>query len=282
MKQLIAVFAILSALACAGNRAPSPQVASTAGATASAPDAHAGHNMGATDHRAAEKAFLFPDGDDKGWSTVENGIQHEAAPEVPLSLLPPDTRKQLLRQLSLTIEVVRKFPTVKEAEAAGYRRAGPFLPGLGTHYVGGATNRTGTLTDAEILSPSTIVYDGTAPDSPIAGFMYVSIAMRPGGPQPEGFAGPNDHWHYHTGVCLKAGANGAMEAMGFDGSITEADCRARQGNFMPITQYLLHVWTAPGYSNPLGVFGHANPALRCPDGTYHTVTQDAMKVCRDG
>jgi hypothetical protein len=244
-------------------------------------EAAAGHIGTMHSHREIELAFLFPDGDDKGWSQVENGLQHNMTPEVPLVLLPPDTRRELLRQLSLTLDVTKRFPTVKDAEAAGYRRAGPFLPGLGTHYVGGRTNRTGTLTDADISQPSTIVYDGTAPDSPIAGFMYVSVSMGgAGAAQPEGFAGPNDHWHYHVGICLTPGSNGVLEALGFDGSITEADCRAKGGNYMAVTQHLLHVWTVPGYSNPLGVFGHANPALRCADGTYHTDKTDITNACR--
>src|SRR5262249_52825415 len=158
--------------------------------------------------------------------------------------------------------------TVKDAEAAGYHRAGPFLPGLGTHYVGGRMGRGGSaLTDDDILHPSTIIYDGTKPDSPIAGFMYISMSMGPSGNEPEGFAGPNDHWHYHTGICLVAGPNGAMEALGFDGSITEASCKTKRGNWIAATQYLLHVWTVPGYTNPLGVFAHTNPALTCGDGT---------------
>ena len=168
--------------------------------------AMSGHDMSAMgSHTSAETAFLFPDGNDKGWSKVENGSQHTMAPEVPLAKLDAATRAQLLHQLSLTIDVIKKYPTVKDAEAAGYRRAGPFLPGLGTHYVGGKNNRSGTLTDDDILHPTTIIYDGTKSDSPIAGFMYMSVAMGPNAKEPDGFAGPNDHWHYHTGICLTPG-----------------------------------------------------------------------------
>jgi hypothetical protein len=247
--------------------------------------AMSGHDMSGHDmasmgsHSAAEAAFLFPDGDDKGWSKVENGNQHNMAPELPLAKLAPATRAELLRQLALTLDVVKKYPTAKDAMAAGYRRAGPFLPGLGTHFVGGKNNRSGLMTDDEILHPSTIIYDGNKPDSPIAGFMYISTVM-PGGKEPEGFAGPNDHWHYHTGICLTPGPNGSLEALGFDGSITETDCKTRHGNWVAATQYLLHVWTVPGYSNPLGVFGHASPAMTCGDGTYYTDSHDITNACR--
>src|SRR5205085_4151271 len=73
-----------------------------------AADEHAGHDMAARgSHTKAETAFLFPDGDDKGWSMVENGSQHDMAPEVPLVSLPPETRTQLLRQLGLTMDVIK-------------------------------------------------------------------------------------------------------------------------------------------------------------------------------
>ncbi len=229
--------------------------------------------------KAAETAFLFPDGDDKGWSKIENGMQHAMAPDVPLSLLPASTRAELLRQLALTMDVIKLYPTVKDAVAAGYRRAGPFLPGLGTHFVGGRTNGAGPMTDVEILHPSTIIYTGNSPDAPIAGFMYVSIAAGKD-KEPEGFAGPNDHWHYHVGVCLVRGENGAQEALGFDGSITAESCRTKGGNYMPITQYMLHVWTVPGFSSPLGVFSHTNPALTCADGTYYTDNTDITNSCK--
>ena len=41
--------------------------------------------------------------------------------------------------------------------------------------------------------------------APIAGFMYYSMSTE----APEGFAGPNDHWHRHSNVCVKFdGPNG--------------------------------------------------------------------------
>ncbi len=280
---LVVLFAVI-VTGCASHQGTT-SVAAQQGAQlpqpAPAADQHAGHDMSAMASQAkVETAFLFPDGDDKGWSKVENGSQHNMAPEVPLVNLAPATRAELLRQLALTMDVIKKYPTVKDAEAAGYRRAGPFIPGLGTHYVGGRSNRTGTMTDDDITHPSTIIYDGIKQDSPIAGFMYISTAVGPNNKEPEGFAGPNDHWHYHTGICLTRGENGAQEALGFDGSITQENCKTRAGNWVAMTQYLLHVWTVPGYSNPLGVFGHASPALRCGDGTYYMDYHDLKNSCK--
>src|SRR5436190_7852508 len=219
-------------------------------------------------HSAAELAFLFPDGDDKGWSELSNGDQHGVhPPDVPFATLDAATRQTLEHQLALTVQAAQEYPTVAAAEAAGYRRQGPLSPGLGAHYTGGAIDYDGSLTDDELLHPSTIVFDGTDPDSVIAGFMFISIAS-PEALADSGFAGPNDHWHTHAGVCLKSAGNGANDALGADGDITQAQCEAEGGSFMDVTPSLLHVWTSPQYTSPLGVFSHLNPAVTCPDGTY--------------
>lgn len=242
--------------------------------------AEGGGGAAAARASSAELAFLFPDGDDRGWAGLANGGQHSAAPHAPLASVPAPVRAQLIRQLALTAGLIQRYPTVKEAEAAGYRRVGPFFPGMGTHYIGGVINKSGTLTDDEILRPSSILYDGMAPDSPIAGFMYMHEPPSEGAGEPEGFAGPNDHWHRHTNVCLAPGQGGAVEALGGDGSITEADCKAKGGNFLALSPYALHVWTVPAYTSALGVFSHLNPAITCPDGSYHLGRRDITTVCR--
>jgi hypothetical protein len=275
----IAVVLTFTLVACASTPKPPASPTQAASHDMMNMSDHDMASMSAGSHSKTELAFLFPDGNDKGWSQLENGMQHTMAPDVPLAKLAPDVRAQLDHQLTLTLDVVKKYPTVKDAEAAGYRRAGPFIPGLGTHYVGGRSTRSGVLTDDDILHPSTIIYDGTKPDSRIAGFMFMAQGVA-GGAEPEGFAGPNDHWHYHTGICLVAGSNGAMEALGFDGSITKTSCTEKHGNWIAATQYLLHVWTVPGYTNPLGVFAHTNPAMTCGDGTYFTDDHDITNACR--
>jgi hypothetical protein len=233
--------------------------------------AHADHDA----HKQAEIAFLFPDGDSKGWEDVENGVQHNHAPDVPEHEIPAATRAELRRQLQLTEKPVAAYPTVASAEAAGYRRAGPFTPGLGAHYVGGGTYvGKGPMTDDQIVRPATLVYAGTDPDSPLVGFMYIAF-----GAYPEGFAGPNDHWHTHSGICLRGGSGG-LDALGADGDITETKCKSEGGNWMAVTPSLLHVWTVPSYTDPLGVFAHTNPAVTCPDGTYYNKGKAPLTTCR--
>ncbi len=265
--------------AVAGTNAPSTIGAVPVGA----PTTAAGHvhSATATDHLKS----LFPNGDDKGFSSLENGHQHDHSADVYIT--DAAVRNKLRHQLDLTMTVARKYPTVKDAVAAGYRRAGPFSPGLGAHYTlqnGQGLNVDGVMDDADILTPLSIIYDGTDPTSPIAGFMYYSFAKN----EPAGFAGPNDHWHYHTNVCLKKAADGGIDApFGADSDSTAKLCASAGGYLYKQTQWMLHVWTIPAYTDPLGVFAHNSPALPCRrDGSYYTlpVTQwpsHPLDVCKN-
>jgi hypothetical protein len=231
--------------------------------------------------------LIFPDGNDKGFSLLENGEGQSHAPDVPIKSLPAATQALLRHQLALTLQVAAEYPTVAAAEKAGYGRAGPFVPGLGAHYVHfdgrGLYSGNGPMTDNDILHPLALIYDGTDPNSPIAGFMYYSFSAK----APEGFAGPNDHWHYHTNICLKMGKNGIDAPLGADRDSTQAECQAVGGYILQKTSWMLHVWTIPAYTSPEGVFAHNSSAITCADGTYYTRpasqwASNPLNVCKDG
>ena len=221
--------------------------------------------------------------DDRGLSLLENGHQHETGPEVELDAA---TQAELDAQLELTRRVAREIPNIAAAEAAGYRRAGPFAPGLGLHYVrpsGEGLNPDGVMDEADLLSPLSIVFDGTGPDAPIAGFMYYSMSTE----APEGFAGPNDHWHYHDNVCLVTRDDGTQDTpLGADREVTADQCAAVGGGLLAVTQWMVHVWTAPDYESDRGVFSEINPAISCPDGSYFQISEQEqlkapLSLCRD-
>src|SRR4029450_12399945 len=108
--------------------------------------------------------------------------------------------------------------------------------------------------------------DGTVQTSQVIGLMYYGMGQAP----PEGFAGPNDHWHRHSNVCVKNGPNGLEVPFPADADVTEAQCAAVQGSLMKLTGYMVHAWVVPSWESPQGVFSHDNPNLRCADGTYDT------------
>lgn len=220
--------------------------------------------------------------DDGGFSQLANGHQHEHGTTEPLT---PAETVALARELAATAELVARYPTIADAEAAGWRRAGPFSPGLGTHYMGPGfvPNADGDM-DPEDLRAPLLVYDGLGPDAKLAGFMYLTYGRDT---EPEGFAGPNDHWHYHERVCLKVGAGGVIDTpFGADlPGVTEQMCRDAGGSFIRFTGYMVHVWNVPGYESPDGMFTELNRRLTCPDGTYRQIPLEELgargSTCRN-
>jgi hypothetical protein len=187
-------------------------------------------------------------------------VAAEAQPDVPLDA---PTRALLASQLTMARDHAMQYPTVADATAAGYKLAGGFAPGSGAHYTGYGMTGNG---DFDPNVAESLIYDGTSPTSKVVGLMYYSM----GAAAPEGFAGPNDHWHRHSNVCIKM-VNGQTEVpFPADADISKAQCAGVGGVFLPITGYMVHAWVVPGWESPQGVFSHENPNLRCADGTYNT------------
>ncbi len=220
---------------------------------------------------------------DRGFSQLENGIQHTHGIDLPLTQA---ERTELAREMNLARDTALKYPTLGDAVKAGMTRAGPFSPGLGTHMINPADYAyfvgPGPMTDAQITHPLAWIYDGTKPDSPVAGLFYMATVL-----DPQGFVGPNDVWHFHKNICLVMRPGGGTDTpLGADRDVTKAQCDAVHGALIKSTGPLLHVWVVPGYEDSQGVFAHLNPAVTCNDGTYHTIdpTQIGTRasVCVDG
>jgi hypothetical protein len=193
------------------------------------------------------------------------------AEEQPDQPLDPATRVELAGQLTAAREVALRYPTVAEATADGFVLAGGFSPGAGAHYVkifGDYVNQF------DAANPSTLIYDGTSPTSGVVGVMYTGFGVDAA---PEGFAGPNDHWHRHRNVCVRYGAGGIEVPFPADRDVTRAMCDDAGGQFMETTTWMVHAWVVPSWESPEGVFSHDNPNVRCADGTMDT---DAAGFCQ--
>ncbi len=220
--------------------------------------------------------------DDRGFSKLENGMEHGY--DFPQAISKAD-RIVLAEQLVLARTTALRYPTVKDAVTAGLRRAGPFSPGLGAHYIDYSSaggNDGSPMTNNDIEHPLAWIYDGNHPDSRIAGLFYTTSSD-----DPEGFAGPNDIWHEHRDVCLVNNGNEIDTPLGADHSATKQECDAVKGTLLKQTSKLLHVWVVPGYESPEGVFSHLSSTMTCDDGTYNMIP-DVTKIgtrktqCLDG
>ena len=210
-------------------------------------------------------------------ATSDEPHAHESSNPDHAAELQPDqpldnaTRDQLAGELVGARDVALRYPTVADAEAGGYRLAGEFAPLVGAHYVSyGGLSGPGSI---DVEKPNSLIYDGTSPTSRVVGLMYYAMT---GDEQPEGFAGPNDHWHRHRGVCIKNTATGIDVPFPADADVTRRQCDEVDGNFMDLTGWMVHAWVVPGWDSRNGVFSHDNPSLHCADGTDDT---DAAGFC---
>ncbi|HVM53326.1 MAG TPA: hypothetical protein VM262_09025 [Acidimicrobiales bacterium] len=203
----------------------------------------------------------------KGFGSFMNGHEHGHVEVV----LDPATQARLDEQLAVTREVAAQFPTLQDAVDAGYRRAGPYVPGLGLHLIkfAGAEylNLDGVMDEEDLRHPLSLLYLSHEPDAPLAGFMYYAATAV----EPTGFAGRNDGWHYHENLCAVPSADGFLDfPFGPDFGATQEQCDAVGGNLLD-SQWMVHVWTVPGWDDMEGyggVFAEMSPYLGCSDGTY--------------
>jgi len=231
----------------------------------------ASHDMGSMAHSHDAESGTTPITELNGQKVVgvkAHDMQMAMGPDKPLD---DATRSKLADELVAARAAAMKYPTVAQATAAGFKVAGGFAPGSGAHYIGGPmTTPTGPIDAAH---PFALIYAGTKPTSRITGLMYYGISET----APEGFAGPNDHWHRHSNVCLKTGASGLETPFPADADVTEAQCKAAGGGLMKVSGWMVHAWVVPSWESPQGVFSHDNSNVRCADGTYKT---DSAGFCQ--
>jgi hypothetical protein len=203
---------------------------------------------------------------------LAEGESVENTPDVALNAA---DQKLLGEQLVQARQAAAKYPTVADAKRAGMILAGGTSPGTGAHYqLMSAATLAGINPDGTVnaSSPGSYIYDGTTDDAPIVGVMYISFNDT----APEGFAGPNDHWHRHSNVCVKFADGKISVPVAADQDVTKQQCDALNGTFMPKTVWMVHAWVVPGWESPKGVFSHDNPNVHCPDGSDQV---DSLGVC---
>ena len=185
-------------------------------------------------------------------SAAGGGSGHGDGTVVPDKPLAPEDRVTLADQLVTARATALRYPTVADAERDGYVMVTPYVPLIGAHYMKFSIvdNRF------EIEAPEMLLYDGSAPDSKMVGLSYYQLAVD----APSGFAGPNDHWHQHIGLCL-ALRDGQPRVIGGERT-TVAQCRAMGGfKSSGAGGWMVHAWVVPSWESPQGVFSAENPNL---------------------
>jgi hypothetical protein len=158
----------------------------------------------------------------------------------------------LAGELQASRAVAMRYPTVADAQAAGYQQGDRYFAGLGVHY-----QRWDLLGAFDPERPVQLLYDGTAPDDGLVGLSYV--VQQAGGVAPEGFTGSNDRWHRHRKFCLDLDACNVNLSSDV---LSPEECAAIGGTHVPNTDgWMLHVWVVPGCESDWGMFSGANRRL---------------------
>ena len=165
--------------------------------------------------------------------------------EVPLTRA---ARAALGDQLALARAAAMRYPTVADALAGGYVKVVGCVPLIGAHYIKWSSMDT----TFDVNDPEMLLYDGTDPTSHIVGLSYYVFSDT----EPSPFAGPNDHWHQHIGLCIKDGVVVGGE------QLSAADCTARGGTKANAGNgWMVHAWVVPGWDSPQGVFSPEHSGL---------------------
>lgn len=183
---------------------------------------------------------------------LTGGITHTLDPDPWNPMTDADECEALAGELAEAKEVAASYPTIADAEAAGYRKVTTYYPGIAAHYMN-FDYVDGTF---ELDKPEMLLYDGDGPTAAVVGLSYYIV--REGDEEPaEGFTGNNDHYHRHVGLCIKDGVVAAGSGT------SEEDCGALGGRKSDGTAgWMSHVWIAPGCESDWGVFSGANPSLK--------------------
>lgn len=146
-------------------------------------------------------------------------------------------------------DAIDRHDTIEEATALGYVRATIHVAGIGTHWV----KWSQIAQPFDPAKPSMLLFDERRDPPVLVGYSYALSDPQ----RPEGFAGGNDHWHQHTGLCVDNGWVIREMAAGPEACV---GTYIAGGDF-----WMLHAWVVPGWDNRLGRFGPFNSKLCPPD-----------------
>jgi len=187
--------------------------------------------------------------------TAQSAHQHGASDlhGGPVAAVTYAELQQTSEQLAAARKATARYQDVRVAEAEGYRAVGPHVPGMGTHYVRHAESTSFSVTDPPILLYE---HDATAPNGMrLVGVSYLLVAPAGADGQPieSPFPRALASWHKHDNVCV-------LPDHGATTDLTEAECRARSGQFTNETSWMVHAWIWK--DSPAGVFSSTNPLIK--------------------
>ena len=176
----------------------------------------------------------------------------------------------LTYELKDAIEWAAQWPTLGDAEDAGYTMSVEYIEGMGTHHVilndfsmdshefdPQNPEFPGTIIDDvfEYARPEFLMYGGEERDSDLVGFAW--FVRAPVDSPPEGFAGDNDWWHRHPSLCIRP-----SDFLLRGSDLDEETCDNRDGINVNLEEYwMVHAWIIRPWLTYDDVFTNHHPCL---------------------
>jgi hypothetical protein len=177
------------------------------------------------------------------------GAGHDVFGPVKQLPLSPAEQRLFDEQWAAATTAALALATPEQAAAAGYVKAAPFNPGVGAHWI--KWSLVGRPFDP--ATPSMLLFDGLSGRTVrLVGFAYWVESDK----APVGFAGPNDRWHRHAGLCFNR--DGWLNDQNV---ASQAVCKGYWLNGRNL--WMLHAWVMHDRPNVWGNFAPTNPYL-CP------------------
>lgn len=163
-----------------------------------------------------------------------------------------DELTKTAQQLETAKRATAKYRDIGVARSDGYSPYGIYVPGMGIHYAKPPSEVF------DLYHPDVLLYErnGTGPEGyalVAVSYFFNADADAAGQPKNPPFAKSLAIWHRHTNLCV-------FSDHGVTGLLTEAQCKAQGGRFMPFTAWMMHAWIWK--DNPLGVFSMTNPNVQ--------------------
>jgi hypothetical protein len=157
-------------------------------------------------------------------------------------------------QLEAARRATEKYREVRVAQADGYEAVGPYVQGMGYHFVR-INARASMAFDLE--HPDILLYEKDPVASggyALVGVSYLLVADAGADGQPQGAPFPKSlaSWHRHSNLCL-------FPDRSVRADLDDVQCSATGGRFTALTQWMIHAWIWK--DSPDGVFSPTNPSV---------------------
>lgn len=163
-------------------------------------------------------------------------------------------RVRLGAQMDVARSTAQLYPTLADAERAGWIPIGGFVPGAGQMLVDPTP-----IEAFDPSMPSALLFASSAEDAPVVGAQY---DLR-GDDAPDGFIGQGPLWHLHAGTCEVDDERGTFSVV-YDPAVTGTACRDIDGRLTSTVSWMIRAWVIPGWDNPGGPFAHDHSLLTQP------------------